>query len=69
MHRISRSEGFVRAYKGFWEDDHTFLIAYEVIDYTERGGVRITFEDEVVTFWAHDVIEGEKHELIGRRQD
>ncbi|UCF78437.1 MAG: serine hydrolase [Candidatus Eiseniibacteriota bacterium] len=69
VHRITRSEGFLRAYRGYWKDERTFIIDYEVIDYTERGGARLTFGGDSVTVMIEDVIEGESHELIGRLQD
>jgi len=69
VYRISRSEGYTRAYRGYWVNHRTFLIDYEVIDFTERGGARMVFEDDVVRVQIHEVIENERHELIGRVQE
>lgn len=51
------------AYRGSWEDDSTFAMDYHVVDYTERGTVRLRFRDDGLTAWFHDYIGGDYHEL------
>jgi CubicO group peptidase (beta-lactamase class C family) len=69
VYRVTHSEGYFRAYRGYWANDRTFLIDYEVLDFTERGGTRLVFEDDIVKVEIHDVIANESHELIGRLQE
>jgi CubicO group peptidase (beta-lactamase class C family) len=69
VHRVVRSEGYVRAYKGFWENEDTFMIDYEIIDFTERGGARMVFEEDIALVHVYGVIQNESHDLIGRLQE
>ena len=69
VYRLSQSEGYLRAYKGRWENNSTFVITYQVVDHTERGQVRITFEGEKMTTWIEEGVEDVTHELTGRLQE
>lgn len=66
VYRLSQSEGYLRAYKGLWENDSTFAIIYQVVDYTERGRSRITFKGETMTTVIEEGVEGIEHTLTGR---
>jgi hypothetical protein len=66
LYRHSQSEGFWRAYRGAWEDDSTFAVDYQVVDYTERGKVRFRFRDDGLTAWFHNYIDGDYHELTAK---
>jgi CubicO group peptidase (beta-lactamase class C family) len=69
VYRLSESEGHLRAYKGHWEDEHTFSIDYQIVDYTERGSARIRFDRSKVTVWIEGEIQDLSVELTGRLQE
>jgi len=69
LYRLSESEGHLRAYRGSWEDERTFLLDYQVVDHTERGSARMKFEGNTVTIWIEEVIQGLALELVGRLKD
>jgi CubicO group peptidase (beta-lactamase class C family) len=69
VYRITQSERFWRAYRGSWEDDSTFTIDYQVIDYTERGKVRLRFREDGLTAWFQDFIAGDYHELTAKPRE
>jgi CubicO group peptidase (beta-lactamase class C family) len=66
VYRITQSEGYWRAYRGAWDDDSTFTIDYQVIDYTERGKVRVRFREDGLTAWFQDYIADDYHELTAK---
>jgi CubicO group peptidase (beta-lactamase class C family) len=66
VHRLTQSAGFLRAYKGAWEDDSTFAMSYQVVGWTEKGTARLVFGPDRVRAEFYDVIEGVPHELTGR---
>ena len=69
LYRLSESEGHLRAYRGFWEDDQTFYIDYQVVDYTERGSALLKFDENKVTVWIEEEIQGLSVELTGQLQN
>lgn len=66
VYRLTQSEGYLRAYKGSWEDDSTFAYRYQVVDYTEWGQASITFKDNRLEALVQEEIEGVRHRLVGR---
>ena len=66
VYRLTREEGYLRAYRGLWEDDSTFAMSYQVVDFTERGSLRVTFRDDTLRAVIRDDIAGERHELTGK---
>ena len=62
-YRLTKAEGFLRAYRGFWESDSTFVIDYQIVDHTERGEARLTFEGEKLTVSVYGAISGVRHDL------
>jgi CubicO group peptidase (beta-lactamase class C family) len=69
VYRLTRSSGFLRAYKGSWENDSTFAMSYQVVGRTEKGTTRLIFGPDRVKATFFDVMEGIPHELIGHYQD
>jgi CubicO group peptidase (beta-lactamase class C family) len=65
VHRLTQSAGFLRAYKGAWENDSTFAMSYQVVGWTEKGTARLIFGPNRVRAEFYDVIEGVPHELTG----
>jgi CubicO group peptidase (beta-lactamase class C family) len=68
VYRRTWSAGFLRAYKGSWINDSTFVFQYQVLDYTERGSAKLTFKGDEVIGWFEEVIEGSRNRLTGKIQ-
>lgn len=63
VYHLTKAEGFLRAYRGFWESDSTFVIDYQIVDHTERGEARLTFEAEKLTASVYGAIASVRHAL------
>jgi hypothetical protein len=65
--QITQSAGYLRAYKGNWDYDSTFVINYQVLDYSERGKLIIKFENEkLLNGWINEYVENVNHKITGR---
>lgn len=69
VYRIINAEGFLRALRGSWVTENTFSIDYQVLDYTQRGTIRMTFEKNKLTVWMQEEIQDIKYKFSGRLQD
>ena len=69
IYRIINAKGFLRALRGSWVTENTFLIDYQVLDYTQRGTIRMTFEKNKLTVWMQEEIEGTTYKFSGQLQD
>ena len=66
VYRLTESAGETRAYKGFWEDDTTFVISFQVVGNTSKGTARIQFQQTRVDFEVADIVTGIQHRLTGK---
>lgn len=65
--RLTQSAGYLRAYKGQWVDDSTFMIDYQVVDYSERGQLIIAFKNEnQIEGSVHEYVENVAHKISGQ---
>lgn len=69
VYRLTKAAGYLRAYKGFWENDNIFVIDYQIVDYSERGKIRLTFEEDKVTFLLREEVNGSSNKLMARTKD
>jgi CubicO group peptidase (beta-lactamase class C family) len=65
VHRLSESAGELRAYKGMWENDTTFVVSFQVVGHTRKGTARIRFQSSRVDFELIDLVAGINHRLEG----
>jgi len=49
VYRVTWQYSYWRAYKGRWENDATFLIDYQLADFSEWGSLRLVFDRNRVT--------------------
>ena len=69
VYRLTEAAGYLRAYRGFWENDHTFVIDYQVVDYSERGKILVTFEGDKMTAVVREEVSGSSNKLTARIKD
>ncbi len=69
VYRLTRAMGYLRAYRGFWENDKTFVVDYQIVDFSERGKIRVTFEGETMTVVSREEVRGSSRTLTARRKD
>jgi CubicO group peptidase (beta-lactamase class C family) len=67
--RLSETSGSLRAYKGMWENDSTFVMSYQVVGRTERGTARLVFGSKRMKATFYNVMEGIPYELTGQFSD
>lgn len=66
VYRLTKAVGYLRAYRGSWEDDNTFVIDYQIVDHSERGKIRLTFEEDKVTFLLREEVNGSSNKFTAR---
>ena len=69
VYRLTEAAGYLRAYRGFWENDHTFVIDYQVVDFSERGKIRVTFEGDKMTVVTREEVSGSSNKATARIKD
>jgi len=69
VYRLTKALGYLRAYKGSWEDDNVFFIDYQIVDHSVRGKIRLTFEEDKVTFLHREEVNGSSNKLTARLRD
>jgi hypothetical protein len=69
IYRLTKATGYLRAYRGFWENDNTFVIDYQIVDFTERGKIRVAFEGENMTLVLREEVRGSSRKLTARLKD
>jgi CubicO group peptidase (beta-lactamase class C family) len=69
VYRLTKATGYLRAYRGFWENDKTFVIDYQIVDFSERGKIRVTFEGEKMTLMLREEVRGSSRKLTARLKD
>jgi CubicO group peptidase (beta-lactamase class C family) len=67
--RLTESAGYVRAYKGFWLDDNTFHIDYEIVGYSEIGSWEISFENDQAVARYQENTTGTSDTLLAYRKE
>jgi CubicO group peptidase (beta-lactamase class C family) len=68
VYRVNFQYSYWRAYKGRWENDTTFLIDYQVADFSEWGSMRLIFEGNRVTLQFRNGRTGNQWELSAALQ-
>jgi CubicO group peptidase (beta-lactamase class C family) len=69
VYRLTNAMGYLRAYRGFWENGNTFVIDYQIVDFSERGKIRVTFEGDKMTFVSQQEVSGSSNKLTARMKD
>jgi len=69
VYRLTNAAGYLRAYRGFWENDNTFVIDYQIVDFSERGKIRVTFEGDRMTVVSQEEVRGSSNTLTARLKD
>jgi CubicO group peptidase (beta-lactamase class C family) len=69
VYRLTKAVGYLRAYKGYWENDNTFIIDYQIVDFTEKGKIRVTFEGDRMTVVLREGVRGSTNKLTARMKD
>ena len=69
VYRLTNVEGYLRAYRGFWENDNTFVIDYQVVDSSQRGKINVTFDGDKMTVVSREVVSGSSNKLSARMKD
>lgn len=69
VYRLTNAVGYLRAYRGFWENDNTFVIDYQIVDFSERGKIRVTFEGDRMTVVSQEEVRGSSNTLTARLED
>ncbi len=69
VYRLTNAVGYLRAYRGFWENDNTFVIDYQIVDFSERGKIRVTFEGDRMTVVSQEEVRGSTNTLTARLED
>lgn len=67
-YRLTDSAGYLRAYKGFWSDDNTFHVDYQVVGYSENGSWEISFEDDQAAVSYYEQTTGWTESMLAYRQ-
>lgn len=69
VYRLTKAAGYLRAYRGFWDDENVFVIDYQIVDFSERGKIRITFEGDKLTVVTREEVRGSSNRLTARMKD
>ncbi len=67
--RFTQYGGSLRAYKGFWEDDTTFTIHYQIVGNTQRGTARLVFTGSKLMASMKDFVSDRQYDLVGWLRD
>jgi CubicO group peptidase (beta-lactamase class C family) len=65
VYRVTWQHSYWRAYRGAWENDNTFVIDYQLADYSERGSMRLTFSGNTVHLLFRNEKTGTEREMNG----
>ena len=69
VYRLTKAMGYLRAYRGSWENDSTFVVDYQIVDFSERGKIRVTFEGDTMTLVLREEVRGSSNKLTARMKD
>ena len=69
VYRLTKATGYLRAYRGSWEDDVTFVIDYQIVDYSESGKISLAFEEDKVTFVLREWVNGSTRKITARLKE
>jgi CubicO group peptidase (beta-lactamase class C family) len=69
VYRVNFQYSYWRAYKGRWENNNTFLIEYQVADYSEWGSLRLSFDENRVTVQFREGQSGAQWEVSANLQE
>ena len=69
VYRLTKATGYLRAYRGSWENDTTFVIDYQIVDYSERGKISLAFEEDKVTFELREWVNGSTRKITARLRE
>jgi hypothetical protein len=69
VYRLTKAAGYLRAYRGFWENDSTFVIDYQIVDFSERGKIRVAVEADKIIVVLREEVRGSSNTLTARMKD
>ena len=68
IYRLTDAAGYTRAYRGYWSDNNTFSMDYQIVGYSEKGEYNMRFDGDQVTIEYREASTGTLEYLNGTPQ-